>query len=164
MPEASSAKKSAAKTPAAPSPPYAWSTAASPTDTFVERSAAVTTSTSPGHIPSVYGTTLYSYFLAQPDWHHGHEPVFWAARSMIAQLAGDHFQHDFKLIPAFERCSVARPLAREGWVVAAPESWLKHFTGVREFPVTRCFLKGRVFPRAIESGYSVFRIPPGSPG
>ena len=35
MPEASSAKKSAAKTPAAPSPPYAWSTAASPTDTFV---------------------------------------------------------------------------------------------------------------------------------
>jgi hypothetical protein len=67
---------------------------------------------------------LAKYLSARQDFRDGNEPI-WMTPLLAGPLAGDHLQHDLRLIPPRMPCPEVASLRSDGWVIIRQEqAWV----------------------------------------
>jgi hypothetical protein len=105
-------------------------------DGYVERHATVDDSTA-------LGRSVVGWFAGRPDFREGEREVAFISRAVLAPLAGDHFDHRLRLVPAAAPCSEVRRVARRTPVVLTDPDFLRNFLGTSEFVSGRCLADRR---------------------
>jgi hypothetical protein len=105
-------------------------------DGYVSRHATVDDSTA-------LGRSVVGWFAARPDFRDGESDVAFISRSVLAPLAGDHFEHRLRLVPAAAPCSEVRRVARSAPVVLTDPDFLRNFLGTSDFDSGRCLADRR---------------------
>ena len=103
---------------------------------------------------SAYGPELVSWFVGRPDFEDGDGTIAIASRGLVAQLAGDHFDHPLELVPQRASCAEVRRLARRMPVVVTPTLFFRGTLGVEGYSAAAC-LKG-VRPELDEDPFFVY--------
>lgn len=114
---------------------------------FVERHATVDDSTA-------LGRGVVGWFAGRPDFRDGERDVAFISRSVLSPLAGDHFDHRLRLLPASAPCSEVRRAARDASVVVTDPDFLRNFLGPTDFVSGRCLASRR--PDFRDSAYTVY--------
>jgi len=117
-------------------------------DGFVKRNAGVSGSTA-------LGRDVVAWFAAQPGFDSSHQTIAFVSRAVIAPLAGDHFTHPLKLIPADASCAQVGALTRGDSVVVTQPDFLHDFIGIWPYATAGCFARMR--PAYQDSTFSVYR-------
>jgi hypothetical protein len=110
---------------------------------YMERHTKVANSTA-------LGPDLTSWFAAQRGFESGHQTISFVSRAVDAALAGDHFTHALRVIPADASCAQVQAFARRSIVVVATPNFLLNFIGNRPYDTGRC-LDGQ--PPAYHHGF-----------
>lgn len=114
---------------------------------YAERHAGVEGSTA-------LGRDLVGWFASQPGHDGGERTIAFASRGMIAALAGDHFTHPLRLVPAGASCAAIRRIATTSTVVVTRPSFLEGFVGVEDYRGARCL--ARVRPTRRQGAFTVY--------
>ncbi len=95
-----------------------------------------------------------SWFVGRPDFEDGDGTIAIASRGLMAQLAGDHFDHPLELVPQRASCREVRRLARRMPVVVTPTLFFRGTLGVEGYSAPGC-LEG-VRPELDEDPFFVY--------
>lgn len=109
---------------------------ASAGDRIVERHTEMVGSTA-------YGRPLMAWFVDQPAFESGSGSIAVASRGVIAQLAGDHFDHRLVLVGQRAPCSELERLARRMPVVVTRPAFAKGLLGVEGYSAFACLSRHR---------------------
>jgi len=115
---------------------------------FVKRHSGVDGSTA-------LGREVVAWFAGRPGFDSSRQTIAFVSRAVIAPLAGDHFTHALKLIPADATCAEVRALTRGDAVVVTQPEFLHNFIGIRPYSTAACFAGQR--PAYRDSTFSVYR-------
>jgi hypothetical protein len=117
---------------------------------FVERYTTVDRTTA-------YGPELVSWFVDQPGFDDGDEPIAVASRGVPGQLAGDRFEHPLVLVPQYASCRQVERIARRMPILVTHPVFLRGFQGVEPYTGYRCLRRHR--PVLSIDPYYVYRLP-----
>ena len=122
---------------------------ASAGDGFVKRHTELVGSTA-------YGRPLMAWFVDQPAFEARDGPIAIASRGVIAQLAGDHFDHRLVLVGQRATCSEVERLAHRMPVVVTRPIFAQGLLGVEGYSAYRCLARRR--PVLDRDPYFVYRL------
>jgi hypothetical protein len=118
---------------------------------FVERSTTVPDSTA-------YARELVAWILKQPGYAGGDGSIGFASRGVLAQFAGDRFDHPLVLVPQHASCAEIEDMARRMPVVITHPLFLRGTLGVESYTGFRC-LRRHHRPLLGLDPYYVYRLP-----
>jgi hypothetical protein len=118
-------------------------------DRIVERHTQMVGSTA-------YGRPLMSWFVDQPAFESGDGPIAVASRGVIAQLAGDHFDHRLVLVEQRTPCAELERVARRMPVVVTRPAFADGLLGVEDYSAYSCLSRHR--PLVDRDPFFVYRL------
>ena len=116
-------------------------------DGYLERYTRVAASTA-------FGADVVAWHLRQPGFTDGERPVAFASRGVLAQLAGPHFTHELKLVPARAGCDDLARLATRATVVVTDGTYWGGILGVEPYSGPACVAGRRPVYR--DDAYAVY--------
>jgi hypothetical protein len=106
---------------------------------------------------TAFGGNLVSWFLDQPGFDDGDGSIAIATRGVLAQLAGDRFNHRLVLVPQHASCEEVTALARRMPVVTTIPLYFRGTLGVEGYTGDRCMSRYRPIVRRFP--FKVYRLP-----
>jgi hypothetical protein len=117
-------------------------------DGYVKRHTRVEKSTA-------LGRDVVAWLVRQPGFERDDRTVAFVARAVSAPLAGDHFEHPLRLLPANADCARVDSQSRGSTVVVADPVFLFRFIGIEPYTTGRCLAGRRIGYR--RGAFTVYR-------